>query len=626
MSKKILVVDDNRVMLSFLDNTLKREGHHVVTAEDGLSALDILTSFTPDIIFLDLILPKIGGDKLCQIIRKIPHLADCYLVILSAAVAEMEHDFGEIGADACIAKGPFGKMAEHVLAAIIEHDAPRDERPGQIVGLNGIYARQMTKELLSRNLHLETTLESISEGILEVYSERVVYANSAAISLFRMPQEKILASYLTDLFDDNLRPKVKSLLKSTDDKPLEIGLNKPLEINDRLVTIKGLPVRNDPFTTIILITDITKRKQLEMRLQHTQKMEAIGTITSGVAHNFRNILAGILVNNQVVEINLEDDSRLRENVERIATSVKNGVQLVEDLMQFTHRHTKTKFQKLNLAKVIHETYQLIKESFYKQIDIRINIPELLPISGDPSALGLALMNICTNARDSMPEGGQLRIEAKQEENMAVVTISDEGTGMGRDTSKKCFDPFFTTKDVGHGTGLGLSTTYGIIKDHEGEISVTSESNKGTVFTILLPLDISEEQDKQEYLTEIVRGNGEKVLVVDDEIEILKAMPDLLESIGYQTAIASNGKDAIDKYKTWQPDAVLMDISMPEMDGFTCIEKIMEYDPGAKAIILSGYEEDGPFGIDEQKKGHIKGFLTKPVGLHELGTSLAQLFK
>jgi YesN/AraC family two-component response regulator len=104
------------------------------------------------------------------------------------------------------------------------------------------------------------------------------------------------------------------------------------------------------------------------------------------------------------------------------------------------------------------------------------------------------------------------------------------------------------------------------------------------------------------------------------------MPSILERLGYQAAIANNGKEAIEKYKAWQPDVVLMDISMPEMDGFTCIEKIMEYDPSAKAIILSGYEEDGPFGIDEQKKGHIKGFLTKPVGLHELGTSLTQLFK
>jgi two-component system cell cycle sensor histidine kinase/response regulator CckA len=626
MSKKILVVDDNRVMLSFLDNTLKQEGHHVVTAEDGLSALDILTTFTPDIIFLDLILPKIGGDKLCQIIRKTPHLADCFIVIASAAVVEMEYDFGKIGADACIAKGPLGKMAEHVLAAIIEHDASRDAGPGQIVGLNGIYARQMTKELLSRNLRLETTLESISEGILEVYSERVVYANSAAISLFRMPQEKILSSYLTDLFDDNLQPKVKSLLKSVEDKPSEIGLNKPLEINDRLVSIKGLPVRNDPLTTIVLITDITERKQLEMRFQHTQKMEAIGTITSGVAHNFRNTLAGILANTQVIQMSLEDDSELHENATRIDSSVEKGVQLVEGLMQFSRKQINVKLQSLNLAKVVKETYQLVKESFDKRIDIRIDVPESYPVIGDHLGLSQALMNLCTNARDSMPNGGELRIEAMPKGDKVVVVVSDTGQGMDKVTVQKCFDPFFTTKEVGKGTGLGLSTTYGIIKNHGGEISVTSEPNKGTIFKILLPLDISGEQDKQEYLTEIVQGNGEKVLVVDDEMEMLYAIPSILKRLGYQAATAKNGKEGIEKYKAWQPDVVLMDINMPVMDGLTCIEKIGDYDPNAKAIIISGYEEDVLDGLDQRKKKLIKGFLAKPFGQYELSALLAQVLK
>ena len=626
MSKKILIVDDNRVMLSFLDNTLKQEGHHVVTAEDGLLALDILKSFTPDIIFLDLILPKIGGDKLCQIIRKTPHLADCFIVIASAAVVEMEYDFEEIGADACIAKGPLGKMAEHVLAAIIEHDASRDAGPGKIVGLNGIYARQMTKELLSRNLRLETTLESISEGILEVYSERVVYANSAAISLFRMPQEKILSSYLTDLFDDNLQPKVKSLLKSVEDKPSEIGLNKPLEINDRLVSIKGLPVRNDPLTAIILITDITERKQLEMRFQHTQKMEAIGTITSGVAHNFRNTLAGILANTQVIQMSLEDDSELHENATRIDSSVEKGVQLVEGLMQFSRKQINVKLQSLNLAEVVKETYQLVKESFDQRIDIRIDVPESSPVIGDHLGLSQALMNLCTNARDSMPNGGELRIEAMPKGDKVVVVVSDTGQGMDKVTVQKCFDPFFTTKEVGKGTGLGLSTTYGIIKNHGGEISVTSEPNKGTIFKILLPLDISGEQDKQEDLTEIVQGNGEKVLVVDDEMEMLYAIPSILKRLGYQAATANNGKEGMEKYKAWQPDVVLMDIDMPVMDGLTCIEKIGDYDPNAKAIIISGYEEDVLDGLDQRKKKLIKGFLAKPFGQYELSALLAQALK
>ncbi len=629
--KKILVVDDNRVMLNFLVKTLERDGHEVVSAEDGFSALDILTSFIPDIIFVDLIMPKISGDKLCQIVRKMKHLEDCYLVVVSAAVADMEFDYTEIGADTAIAKGPFGAMAEHVLAAVKESDDPqRSDRPKPIVGLEAVdgvpvYARQMTKELLSRNRHLETILESMAEGILEVFSERVVYANSAAVFLFGMPQEKLLASYPPDLFDKTTRIQVESLLNSKSGEPAEVGREMPIELNNRQVTVKNIPVKGQDSSSILLITDVTERRRLQMQLQHVQKMKAIGTIASGVAHNFRNTLAGILTNSQVIQMNCQDDSGLFEVAERINTSVKRGVQLVDGLMQFSRKQIKNKHQRLNLATVIQETYELIKGSFDKRIDIRIDIPESLPVVGDHSGLSLALMNLCTNARDAMQRGGELRIKAMQEGKMAVVIVSDTGKGMDSDTIEKCFDPFFTTKEVGKGTGLGLSTTYGIVKSHEGEIRVNSKPNKGSVFKLFLPLDHSSQQDMQEDISEVVHGSGEKILLVDDEIAIQEAMPDLLERIGYQLAIAGNGKEAIEKYKTWQPDVVLMDINMPTMDGITCIEKIMEYDPAVKVVIISGYEEDATDGLNKKIKKCIKGYLIKPVEINELSSLLAQLF-
>jgi len=625
MKKKILVVDDNRMMLNFLTNTLEREGHQVVSAEDGFSALDILTSFDPDIMFIDMIMPKIGGDKLCRIVRKMQHLADCYVVIISAAVAEMELNGVELGADACIAKGPFTKMAGYVLEAVKASDSPRrPERSKKIVGLDDVYARQMTKELLWRNRHLETILESIAEGILEVYSGRVVYANATAVSLFDLNIERLLNSYFFDLFDENILPRVGSLLNLEAGQSTEIGLRSPLELNGRLVTIKSLPVKDDPATTIIMIIDITERRRLQMQLQHVQKMESIGTIASGVAHNFRNTLTGILVNSQVLQMDYKDNSELLEITARIDTSVNRGVQLIEGLLQFSRKQTKKEFQRLNLSTVIQETYRLIKGSFEKNIVLEIDIPESMPIMGDYSGLSLVLMNLYANARDAMLTGGTLRIEAGQEQDRAIVVVSDTGHGMDKDTIAKCFDPFFTTKDLGKGTGLGLSTTYGIVKSHEGEINVRSEPNKGAVFTLSFPLAILEQDDSREQRPEIIRGSGEKILVVDDEIEMLEAMPNLLDNLGYQTAIAGSGKEAIDKYKTWQPDVVLMDIGMPEMDGLTCIEKIIDYDPNAKAVIMSGYEQDGYSGLNENRKKLIKGYLTKPVGIYELSDVLAQL--
>ena len=240
MSKKILLVDDDRILLKFASDLLEKEGHEVATAQDGFAALNLLTSFYPDIMFFDLIMPKIDGDKLCHIVRKMPHLKDCYLVILSAAVAELDFDHTEIGADAYIAKGPFNVMGKHVLAAIEASEVPRkDDEPKPIKGLESIYARQLTKELLSRNRHLETVLESLAEGILEVFSGKVVYANAAAISMFGMDKGNLLAFYPPDLFEGEVRSKLANILKSGTQKPSEIGTNNPIHL-DHLVVYQHL--------------------------------------------------------------------------------------------------------------------------------------------------------------------------------------------------------------------------------------------------------------------------------------------------------------------------------------------------------------------------------------------------
>ncbi|MGD8882072.1 MAG: response regulator, partial [Desulfobacterales bacterium] len=414
MSKKILLVDDDRVLLKFASDLLEKEGHEVATAQDGFAALNLLTSFSPDIMFFDLIMPKIDGDKLCHIVRKMPHLKDCYLVILSAAVAELDFDHTEIGADAYIAKGPFNVMGKHVLAAVEASEVPReDDEPKPIKGIESIYARQLTKELLSRNRHLETILESLAEGILEVFSGKVVYANAAAISMFGMDKGNLLASYPPDLFEGKIRTKLAAILKSGSHKTSEIGTNNPVVLDGRLVTITCIPVKEEPLTTILLITDVTDRKQLEMRLQHVQKMEAIGTIAAGVAHNFRNTLTEVLVNNQVIQMNYKDKTDISEITERISQSVKRGAGLVDGLLQFSRKQMAKEFHKMDLVAVIKETCRLIKKSFDKKIGIQIDVPETLPILGDLAGLSQALMNLCTNARDAMPAGGQLCIEAKR---------------------------------------------------------------------------------------------------------------------------------------------------------------------------------------------------------------------
>ena len=625
MPKKILLVDDDRLMLKYLTDLLEREGHEVATAPDGFAALNLLTSFFPNVMFFDLIMPKIDGDKLCQIVRSMPHLEGCYLVILSAAVAELDFDHTQIGADAYIAKGPFDTTARHVLAAIETSDAPlQNDESKEIKGLESVYARRLTKELLSRNRHLETILESMSEGILEVYSGKIVYANAAAINIFGVPPEKLLASYPQDLFEGDTRSQIAALMDNKENEPFEIGENSPLDLNGRLVTIRSIPFKHDTSTCIILFDDITERKKLEMRLQHVQKMEAIGTIAAGVAHNFRNTLTEILVNSQVIQMNYEDRSGLHEVADRINKSVKRGAGLVDGLLQFSRRQIATEFQKMDLVAVVQDTYELIQKSFDKKIAISIDVPDFLPVMGDPAGLNQAIMNLCTNARDAMSGGGDLRLKARRVRDYAEIMVSDTGHGMNKETLEKCFDPFFTTKPVGEGTGLGLSTTYGIVKSHDGVIRVQSDPNSGSSFYITLPLVESDEEIKSEKTSPITRGSGERILVVDDEEQILQAMMDLLDALNYRPVLARNGKEGLKKYKEFEPEIVLLDINMPVMDGFTFAEKLLDLDADAKIAFVSGYEMNGLDGLKDKVKESIRGYLTKPVDLPTLSGFLEQL--
>jgi DNA-binding NtrC family response regulator len=385
---------------------------------------------------------------------------------------------------------------------------------------------------------------------------------------------------------------------------------------DEIIEVRDLPqpIRIDP------------SQRAEAILQHAQRMESVGTIASGISHNFRNILSGITVNNQLIQIKYKEDAKLQEIAGSINKFVRRGSDLVNELMQFSRKQPETKLDTLNLVEVLKETYNLITESFQKKIDIHLDVPESISIVGTRSGLSQVFMNLCTNARDAMPDGGELRIEVKQNKDKVEVIIADMGTGMDKDTLEKCFDPFFTTKDAGKGTGLGLSTIYGIIKNHGGEINVTSELNKGTTFVVSFPLHTAAEEEKKQkdVTTETVFGDGQKILIVDDETEVLKPMEDMLEGLGYSAASADNGKQAIAKYITWQPDVVLMDRNMPEMDGTKCAEIIIEHDPAAKIVLVSGYDKEGADGLNEKEKLLIKNYLTKPIDITRLSQILSQL--
>lgn len=524
------------------------------------------------------------------------------------------------------------------------------DHTGQSIGFRGIVRdiseRKLTEEALEKSKEKYRKLYEETKRAEEIYRS-FIHSSADAIIIYDMEGKvRYVNSAFTRMFGWTLEEVAGRLIPFLP----EAERREAMSINKDLIE-EGTPCHgfetqrytragsvldvsisasryNDhegkPAGMLMVVRDITQTRKLQSQLQHAQKMESMGTIASGVAHNFRNVLAGISINSQLIQMKYPDSHHLNEILERLNNSVKRGTGLVDGLMQFSRKQGFGSFKSLDLTVVIMEICDLIKKSFDKRIDIRVDLPESIHVMGNQAGLGQVIMNLCTNAKDAMPNGGKLHISARSKGDQAEIIISDTGCGMDQETMEKCFDPFFTTKDVDKGTGLGLSTSYGTIMEHEGDIHVYSEIGKGTTFKIYFPILLEKDSDGHVGAPEVIRGKGQKILMVDDETQMLEAMKEMIEALGYQVATANNGEEAIKKQAAFQPDVVLMDRNMAGMDGITCGKKIMENDPNAKILILSGYDPGSSQQVDRQAWKWIKDYLTKPVDMIELSHVLARV--
>jgi len=266
--KKILVVDNHPLILELISSFLEKEGHEVRVAQDGLSALDVLEGFVPDIMFIDLVMPNISGDKLCRIVRGMPHLREAFIVILSAIVSEGETDFLSYGADACIAKGSFKNIFLHVQELIADSDkrGAREWEP-RILGLEGICQREITKELLYSQRHLELVLDHMSEGVIRFTREqKIIYVNASAIALFGQPEEKLLGACFFVLFEEPYASTVRFLAEAVSQHPVQAGEDEEIFLGGKRLLLNFLSIPEDESGTILaLVCDITKRKEEELR-------------------------------------------------------------------------------------------------------------------------------------------------------------------------------------------------------------------------------------------------------------------------------------------------------------------------------------------------------------------------
>ncbi len=470
--------------------------------------------------------------------------------------------------------------------------------------------KQAEEKLREQAMLLEVTQDAIFVGDLE---SKVQFWNAAAERLYGWKPTEVLGRAIGDfLYEATLLPGIQEAC----DTALAQGQwrgefhqlakdRRPLQVEARITLVRDR--LGQPKSLLFVNTDITERKALEKQFLRAQRMESIGTLAGGIAHDLNNILAPILMAASMLRCQSKEPEFL-ELADTIESNAKRASDIVRQVLTFA-RGIEGERAPLNLHHLIHDLRKIVNETFPKAITVRVALPqELWTILGDATQLHQVFLNLCLNARDAMPEGGLLAVRAK---NLRLdgaasrlgpeakpgayvqVQVSDTGTGITPEVLDRIFEPFFTTKAPGKGTGLGLSTVQGIVKSHGGFIKVLSVPGKGTTFRVYLPAEVRVQPEAPAPAPEAPHGQGELILVVDDEPAVRGVTSRTLQQYGYRVLPATDGRDALSLFTDHQPEValVLTDIMMPVMDGVALVRELKQRAPGLKVIATTGLSRE-----------------------------------
>ncbi|MCW5313636.1 response regulator [Nostoc sp. KVJ3] len=497
------------------------------------------------------------------------------------------------------------------------------------------------RKQVEQKIHEQAALLDIVTDAIVVQdlSNKILLWNKNAEKLYGWKSEEAIGKQSDELLPQNLEI-YQTVLK---DGAWQGELQKISKSGKKLIVESRWMLINDGHfqakSILIVDTDITQKKQLEKQFLRAQRMESIGTLASGIAHDLNNVLSPILMSVHLLKAKT-GDQQINQMLLIIESNAKRGADLVKQVLSFARgiegdserQSAMHKFTVLQVKNVILEMRQIISQTFPKSIALYTEIQEgLLPICANSTQLHQVLINLCLNARDAMPTGGNLTISAENiwiDETYAsihleakigayiVLTVTDTGLGINSEILDRIFEPFFTTKDLGKGTGLGLSTVIKIIKEHGGFVTVSSSVGKGTKFKVYLP---AVNQVPMQLLedTEIPTGSGECILIVDDETAIQEITKTSLENYNYTAITAGDGMEALEIYAQYKDkiSAAIIDIIMSNMDGATTIRTLQNINPLLPIVAVSGLVTSEQVPID--KTDEHTAFLPKPYTTQEL---------
>jgi PAS domain S-box-containing protein len=408
------------------------------------------------------------------------------------------------------------------------------------------------------------------------------------------------------------------------------------------VLVGAASFEDNPREGVCFVLDLSAQKKLEQQFLRAQRMESVGTLAGGIAHDLNNILSPIMMAVQVLKLKTTEPQS-KSILDTIEISTKRGADIVRQVLSFS-RGLQGDRAEVQVAHLVKDVESIIKDTFPKNIRREVKVPEeAWTIVGDTTQLHQILLNLCVNARDAMPEGGALTIAVENAHvddqyaamNMAakpgryvVIAVTDSGSGMAPAIVDKIFEPFFTTKEVGKGTGLGLSTVLAIAKSHGGFVNVYSEEGKGSSFRVYLPAVEKELAMRSEgrTLASLPRGQGETILIIDDETSILTITSQTLEAFGYKTLTAGDGAEAVALYAAQRSKiaVVLTDMAMPIMDGPATIRALLKINPAAKIVAATGLKTES--NEARALNAGIRHFLAKPYTAETLLKTLRAILE
>ncbi|MBL9186662.1 MAG: PAS domain S-box protein [Opitutaceae bacterium] len=510
-------------------------------------------------------------------------------------------------------------------------------------------ASEMERRRAEANVREQAALLDIANEAIFVKDadDRIIYWNRGAQQIYGWTSAEALGQLSAKLLQPDPVKFREAHARLVADGKWEGELTKRTKEGRELtLLVRWTQVRDEasrPKSVLAINTDITERKKLEQQFLRAQRLESIGTLAGGIAHDLNNLLAPILMGVSLLRV-YEPNPKSQQMISIIERSAERGTSLVKQVLSFA-RGVEGLRVSLEIKHVVKEVEAIAASTFPKNIRFETDLPQdLWPVLGDPTQLNQVLVNLCVNARDALPDGGEIKVSAANMEidaqyaamnrgvspgRYVLVKVTDNGTGIPKEIIDRIFEPFFTTKEQGRGTGLGLSTVVGIVRSHGGFVNVYSEPGRGTTFQVYLPTVREEDAagktaDLASPKEELPRGNGELILVVDDEEIILSVTRQTLETFGYKVVTAVDGAQAIGVYATRRAEVavVITDMMMPIMDGPALIAALRRINPAVKIIGASGLTAN--FNLSRLNSSGVSHFLPKPYSASVMLTTLKEV--